>query len=127
MILSRPCSLCKTKNIDVYSANTTQPKSTPESLGKIMTFAHALPFSISGCVLQYVAASKHHILYVTYSYLAVSTETLDCESIKQSQMKLEKKLARNEAINPSILHYRSYSVLEGVGQYKPTLRFWSLP
>lgn len=79
-----------------------------------MTFAHALPFSISVSILQYIVASKHNILYVTYSYLAVSTETLDCGSIKQSQMKLKKKLARNEAINPSIRHRRSHSVLEGV-------------
>ena len=91
-----------------------------------MTFAHALPFSISVCILQYIAASKHDLLYVTYSYLAVSTEMLDCERIKQSQMKLEKKLARNEAINASILHCRSHSVLEGgvrIQTYTQTLEF----
>lgn len=81
-----------------------------------MTFAHALPFSISVVILQYIAASKHDLLYVTYSYLAVSTEVLDCERIKQSQMKVEKKLARNEAINASILHCRSHSELEGGGE-----------
>lgn len=80
-----------------------------------MTSTHALPFSISVCILQYIAASKHDILYVTYSCLAMSTEPLDCESIKQSQMKLDEKLARNKAINPSILHCRSYSVLGAGG------------
>lgn len=39
---------------------------------------------------------------------------MDCENIKQSQMKTEQKLARNEDIDPSILHCRSYSVLEGL-------------
>lgn len=34
-------------------------------------------------------------------------------------MELENKLARNEAINPVVLHCRSYSVLGGVGKYKP--------
>lgn len=67
-----------------------------------MTFAHALPFSISVCMLQHIAAFKHDTLYVSYSCLAVSTETLNCESIKQSQMKLEKKMAENKAINSAL-------------------------
>lgn len=75
-------------------------------------------------MLQHIAASKHDTLYVSYSCLAVSTETLNCESIKQSQLKLEKKMAGNKAINSALQELQHVGGGERrIQTYTPTLEF----
>lgn len=74
-------------------------------------------------MLQHIASSKHDTLYVSYSCLAVSTETLDCESIEQSQMKLEKKMAGNIDINSALQELQH---VRGGGGIQTYTRLWSL-
>lgn len=73
---------------------------------------------LSVCILQRIAASKHDILNGTDSCLAVSTEPLGCENIKQSQIKTGNKLARNWTINSHILQCMNYNVSKAIVKKK---------